>query len=139
MNRDRLKKALVRHEGLRLKPYTCTANKLTIGVGRNIQDNGISEAEAMLLLENDIDAIVRDLNRALPWWQQLDEARREVLANMVFNMGIGTVLTFKNTLAAVRAGDYKKAAALMLQSKWATQVGNRAKELAAQMETGKAT
>ncbi len=139
MNRDRLKRALVRHEGLRLKPYTCTANKLTIGVGRNIQDNGISEAEAMLLLENDIDAIVRDLNRALPWWQQLDEARREVLANMVFNMGIGTVLTFKNTLAAVQAGDYKKAAALMLQSKWATQVGNRAKELAAQMETGKAT
>lgn len=139
MNRDRLKKALVRHEGLRLKPYTCTANKLTIGVGRNIQDNGISEAEAMLLLENDIDAIVRDLNRALPWWQQLDEARREVLANMVFNMGIGTVLTFKNTLAAVQAGDYKKAATLMLQSKWATQVGNRAKELAAQMETGKAT
>lgn len=139
MNRERLRKALVRHEGLRLKPYTCTANKLTIGVGRNIQDNGITEPEAMLLLENDIDGVVRDLNRALPWWQKLDDARREVLANMVFNMGIGTVLTFKNTLAAVQAGDYKRAASLMLQSKWATQVGNRARELATQMETGKAT
>ena len=139
MNRERLKRALVRHEGLRLKPYTCTANKLTIGVGRNIQDNGITEAEAMVLLENDIDSVARDLTRALPWWQQLDDVRREVLANMVFNMGIGTVLTFKNTLAAIQAGDYKRAASLMLQSKWATQVGNRARELATQMESGKAT
>ncbi len=139
MNRERLKKALVRHEGLKLKPYHCTANKLTIGVGRNIQDNGITEAEAMVLLENDIDSVSRDLTRALPWWTTLDDARREVLANMCFNLGLGTLLTFKNTLAAVQAGDYKRAAALMLQSKWATQVGNRARELAAQMESGKAT
>lgn len=139
MNRERLKKALVRHEGLRLKAYRCTAGKLTIGVGRNLDDVGISEAEAMVLLEGDIDGVIKDLNRALPWWSTLDDARREVLANMAFNLGIKTLLDFRLTLAAVREGRYKDAAALMLQSKWATQVGNRAKELAVQMETGKAT
>lgn len=137
MNIDRLKKALVRHEGLKLKPYTCTAGKLTIGVGRNIQDVGISNEEAMMLLNNDIENIVKDLNRALPWWQNIYDCRKEVIANMVFNMGISTVLTFKNTLQAVKDGKYSEAAKMMLQSKWASQVGNRAKELAAQMETGK--
>ena len=138
MNRERLKKALVRHEGLRLKTYRCTAGKLTIGVGRNLDDVGISEAEAMVLLEGDIDAVIKGLDYALPWWTSLDDARREVLANMAFNLGLKTLLTFKNTLAAIQAGRYKEAAERMLQSKWASQVGNRAKELAAQMETGKA-
>ncbi len=139
MNRERLKKALVRHEGLRLKTYRCTAGKLTIGVGRNLDDVGISEPEAMVLLENDLDSVSKDLTRTLPWWTSLDDARQEVLANMAFNMGIGTLLTFKNTLQAIKEGRYKEAAAMMLQSKWATQVGNRAKELAAQMESGKCT
>lgn len=139
MNRERLKKALVRHEGLRLKTYRCTAGKLTIGVGRNLDDVGISEPEAMVLLENDIDSVSKDLTRTLPWWTTLDDARREVLANMAFNMGIGTLLTFKNTLQAIKDGKYAEAAKMMLQSKWAAQVGNRAKELAAQMETGKCT
>ncbi len=139
MNVERLKKALVRHEGLKLKPYTCTAGKLSLGVGRNLDDNGISESEAMLLLDNDIKAITRDLDRMLPWWSKMDDCRREVLANMAFNLGLPTLLTFKNTLASMQAGDYKDAAAQMLKSRWATQVGNRAKELAAQMETGKCT
>lgn len=137
MNLDRLRKALVRHEGLRLKPYTCTAGKLTIGCGRNLQDNGITEAEAMTLLDNDIDAVMRDLNRALPWWQTLDDCRKEVLANMAFNLGLPALLTFKHTLASIQAGRYKEAAERMLQSKWAQQVGDRARELAAQMESGK--
>lgn len=137
MNRERLKKALVRHEGLKLKTYRCTAGKLSIGVGRNLDDVGITEPEAFVLLENDIDAVSKDLTRNLPWWATLDDARQEVLANMAFNMGIGTMLTFKNTLQAIKEGKYAEAAKMMLQSKWATQVGNRAKELAAQMETGK--
>ena len=53
----RLKDMLIRHEGLKLKPYLCTAGKLTIGVGRNIQDRGITYQEAMMLLENDIRLI----------------------------------------------------------------------------------
>lgn len=137
MNRERLKKALVRHEGLKLKTYRCTAGKLSIGVGRNLDDVGITEPEAFVLLENDIDAVSKDLTRNLPWWTTLDDPRQEVLANMAFNMGIGTLLTFKNTLQAIKEGKYAEAAKMMLQSKWATQVGNRAKELAAQMETGK--
>lgn len=137
MNLERLRRALVRHEGLKLKTYRCTAGKLSIGVGRNLDDVGISETEAMVLLENDINGVVRDLDRAIPWWAGLDDARREVLANMAFNLGLPTLLTFRNTLAAIKDGRYKEAAALMLQSRWATQVGNRARELAAQMETGR--
>lgn len=137
MNPERLRRALVRHEGLKLKTYRCTAGKLSIGVGRNLDDVGISETEAMVLLENDINGVVRDLDRAIPWWAGLDDARREVLANMAFNLGLPTLLTFRNTLAAIKDGRYKEAAALMLQSRWATQVGHRARELAAQMETGR--
>lgn len=137
MNVDRLQKQLIRHEGLKLKPYRCTAQKLSIGVGRNLEDVGISKDEAMTLLANDIDTVSDQLNTSLPWWKTLDDARQEVLANMAFNMGISTLLTFRNTLTAIKSGAYKDAAALMLQSKWAAQVGNRAKELAAQMESGK--
>ena len=76
MNRDDLRSMLVLHEGLRLRPYKCTAGKMTIGVGRNLDDNGITQAEAFALLENDIIAVEADLDRTWPWWRQMSEARR---------------------------------------------------------------
>lgn len=123
---ERIKK----HEGLRCKPYRCTAGKLTIGYGRNIEDNGITEAEASFLLENDIKNSEAECRRAFPWFQKLDEIRRGVIIELCFNMGLKRLLGFKKMLAACECGNYNSAANEMLNSLWARQVGKRAKTLA---------
>lgn len=136
MTSDQLLEQLKRHEGKSLKPYHCTAGKLTIGYGRNLDDVGISDSEASFMLRNDISKAYVDLIQNHPWVDDLDIARREVLINMVFNMGISRFNKFIKTLAAVRAGDYEEAAEEMLSSRWADQVGDRAHELARQMVAG---
>lgn len=127
---------LKRHEGIRLKPYTDTVGKLTIGVGRNLDDVGITQGEAEFLLERDIDRVVADLTRAVPFWLTIDEVRQHVLVDMCFNVGVTRLLGFKKALAAIEAGDYETAASEMLNSKWATQVGLRSKTLADMMRSG---
>lgn len=135
---DRIKEQLVRHEGLRLKPYRCTAGKLTIGIGRNLDDCGISQAEAYVMLINDIMNCEKQLQAKIPdIYNGLDEVRKSVLLNMCFNLGINGLLGFKNTLAFVKAGDWERAANNMLVSKWAKQVGRRAIELSELMRKGK--
>jgi len=134
---NRIKAQLVRHEGLRLKPYRCTADKLTIGIGRNLDDCGISQTEAYVLLENDIQNCERQLLDEIPEiYNSLDEVRKSVLLNMCFNLGIKGLLEFKNTLAFIDAGDWERAANGMLASKWAKQVGRRAIELSELMRKG---
>lgn len=120
---------LIRHEGIRLKPYKCPAGKLTIGIGRNIEDNGITEAEAIILLMNDIERCKWEVDTAIPFAIRLDKARYDVLVNMCFNMGISRLRTFRKMLLALENEDYKKAAIEGLDSRWARQVGNRAIEL----------
>lgn len=136
MNLSRLKETLVRHEGLRLKPYKCTAGKLTIGVGRNLDDVGITKEEAMALLDNDIKSVVEQIKKNFKWFDSLCPARQEVVVNMVFNLGINGFLKFKNTIHFIESGQYSQAAIEMLESKWSEQVGNRAKELAKMMAEG---
>jgi len=131
VNIDELKQQLIRDEGLRFKPYKDTVGKLTIGVGRNLDDVGISQAEAEFLLEADIKRAVADLDRMLPWWKTLSEERQNALANMTFNMGIATILTFTTTLGLLQRGEYEKAAANLAMSKWARQVGPRATRIIA--------
>ena len=126
---------LQRHEGLRLKPYKCTAGKVSIGYGRNLDDMGISEVEAMVLLRHDIERCYDELN-VFSWFTDLDQVRQEALINMLFNLGLPTFLEFKKTLKFVAEGKYSQAAEEMLRSKWADQVGDRAKELAYMMDTG---
>jgi lysozyme len=126
---------LCRDEGVRLKPYLDTVGKTTIGVGRNLTDVGISQAECDALLENDIARITAWLDRNLPWWTGLDAVRQRVIVNMAFNMQ-GGLLSFVNTLAAMQRGDYATAANGMLASRWATQVGARATRLADMMRNG---
>ena len=134
---DRIKEQLVRHEGLRLKPYRCTAGKQTIGVGRNLDDSGISQSEAYIMLINDIMNCEKQLQAKIPdIYNGLDEVRKSVLLNMCFNLGISGLLGFKNTLAFVKAGDWERAANGMLASKWAKQVGMRAIELSELMRKG---
>lgn len=127
---------LRRDEGERLKPYRDTVGKLTIGVGRNLDDVGLSPEESAYLLANDINKVLRQLDEKLPWWRGLCFNRQRVLINMAFNLGIAGLLGFRNTLAAVQAGQYDKAAEGMLSSKWATQVGKRAVRLADLMRNG---
>ena len=136
IDHNRLIRQLRLHEGERLKPYRCTAGKLTIGVGRNLEDRGITAQEAAYLLSNDITSTQAALLKALPWVGTLDDVRQRVLIDMAFNMGLGTLLTFRRTLAAVQAGQYQQAAAMMLESRWAGQVGQRAKRLSQMMATG---
>jgi len=139
MDRDKLKAQLLIDEGYKGAAYTDSLGILTIGIGRMIDSKrggGISKDEALYLLSNDIDSVNAKLNEALPWFKSLDDARQNVLLNMGFNLGVPGLLKFQKTLDCVRHGDYKKAAAEMLNSTWADQVGDRAKRLAKTMETG---
>lgn len=137
MDRAVLVRQLRLHEGERLRPYRCTAGKLTIGVGRNLEDRGITAEESAYLLLNDVRAVEQGLAKALPWFTQLDDVRQRVLLDMAFNLGLQGLLEFRRTLDAVRSGRYQQAAGMMLQSKWAGQVGQRAQRLSQMMATGK--
>ena len=136
MNKAKLAEQLKNHEGLRLKPYTDTVGKLTLGIGRNLEDKGITEQEALFMLNNDVDYFYSKLCQSIGWMKKLDDARQNVLVNMSFNLGIAGLMTFKKMLLACEHGNFKIAATEMLNSKWAEQVGYRANELAEQMRTG---
>lgn len=127
---------LRRDEGVRLRPYRCTAGKLTIGVGRNLDDTGISAEEAEILLSNDLRQVVAGLDRAVPWWRGLSEPRRRGLANMAFNLGLPRLLGFRRMLAALQAGQGEEAARQALDSQWAGQVGDRAHRIAQMFREG---
>jgi len=138
MNYDikELEDQLIDHEGLELKPYRCTAEKLTIGVGRNIEDRGISEDEARYLLKNDIKIVENELLAQKPEVAGLDPVRQRVLVDMGFNLGIPTLMKFQNMWAAIEAEDFRLAAEEAMDSRWAKQVGRRAERLCQAMATG---
>lgn len=123
-------------EGLRLTPYVDTVGKITIGYGRNLSDNGITQLEAADLLENDLQKHISDLLRAYPYVETLDGTRQIVLSDMCFNLGIQRLSQFVKMWDAVQRGDFATAAREMLDSKWARQVGQRAVDLAVGMERG---
>lgn len=124
-------------EGLRCKPYRCTAGKLTIGYGRNLDDVGISQAEADMMFERDFAQAESEVKRLLRVngidWECLIEQRFYVLTDMMFNMGYDRLSKFKKMLYALKKGLYEDAANEMLDSVWAKQVGNRATQLSALM------
>lgn len=130
---------LRRDEGVIPHAYADSLGFLTIGVGRLIDERKggrLSEAEIDYLLANDIERFKSELDDKLPWWRELDPVRQRVIVNMAFNLGVAGLLTFKSTLAAVKAHKWDQAAAGMSASKWAKQVGVRATRLATQMRTG---
>lgn len=131
---NKLTDRLIEHEGLRLKPYRCPAGKLTIGVGRNLEDKGITKEEALLLLENDIMETKALCEKNFPFFNRLDENRKSVLVEMCFNMGISRLKGFRLMLEAVEHEDFLCASKEMLNSKWAHQVGKRALRLASMMQ-----
>ena len=126
------------HEGVRSHAYKCSANMITVGVGRNIDENGglgLSDDEIDYLLENDITRCRKELE-TYSWFSDLDEVRQDALINMCFNLGLSRLANFKNALASMEIGAYADAAEHFLDSRWASQVGNRAQEVAYMIRTG---
>ena len=124
-----LREDLIAEEGIRLKPYLCPAGKLTLGVGRNLDDVGITEDEAMAMLDNDIERVKGQLAKAFPWLETKSPDVQRAIANMTFQMGIGALLKFKKMLAALQARDYNAARREALDSAWAKQTPQRAKRV----------
>ena len=122
-------------EGFSGTVYKDTAGKNTVGYGRNLDDNPLTMAEANYLLQSDLKRVAKQARR-LPCYRHLNSARKNVIINMIFNMGIGSFNGFKRMIAAIYDCDYELAAVEMLDSKWAGQVGNRANRLAQIMRRG---
>jgi lysozyme len=87
-------------------------------------------------LGNDIAQAQSEVEAFLPWVQSMDPARRDVLVMMAFNLGLGGLMEFTQMLHFAEQKNWEGARAEMLASKWASQVGDRAKRLAGQMLTG---
>jgi lysozyme len=144
-SRAALRNDLMRDEGFRQFPYmdccgkpyrSCTCaikGALTIGFGRNLDANGISKLEAEVLLDHDIYVAEQSAAKSFGWFAGLSERRRQVVTNMVFNLGLTKFTGFGATIAAIKAKDYVKASMQMLASRWAAQVGTRATRLAKMM------
>ena len=125
-----LKDLLVKHEGLRLKPYLDSVGKLTIGVGRNLDDRGISEDEAYIMLENDYKWTIPALKKVFKTFDSFTKNRQNALISMMFNLGETRFKGFKQMIAAIRAGNWQLASEQALSSTWAKQVKGRAIEIA---------
>ena len=157
MKRPDLINQLKRHEGLVLHAYRCSANRWTIGYGRNLQDKGLSnEEKEMFGVEKSMDMLTRKITKAqatklltsdvaefeasviskVSFFDELDSVRQDILINMAFNMGINRLMKFKNMLGKLKEHDYQGSADEMKDSKWYVQVGIRSSELYIQMVTG---
>jgi len=144
---DKLVALLFVHEGYRARPYRCTAGRRTIGIGRNLDDEGISTDElveifeldglsmkaALILLNNDINNRTDVLQRNLPFFKNLSLVRQAVLIDMAYNLGTKGLMKFVHFLKAVEDQSFLLASELMVQSKWAKQVGTRSSRLARMM------
>lgn len=124
-----VREELIRDEGYRRFPYRCTAGKLTIGIGRNLQSNGLSREEAEYLLNNDISKVIADLRRLFREFDSFPESVQRVLINMRFQLGPGTFRQFRRFRTACRRHKWRKAAREMINSRWYRQTPNRAKRL----------
>ena len=123
---ENIKEMLIKNEGLVCQPYHCNAGKLTIGVGRNLDANGISEDEAMYLLENDIQRVIDSLDKNWSVWRQLPIPCQEIAIDCTFQMGITGWMNFRRTRALMEMGAYLEASEEILRSKYAVQTPNRA-------------
>lgn len=137
MMRYKLKQELMTYEGYHTHPYYDSSGKLHIGIGRNLEDQGIYPTEIDLMVNHDIDWAWSELNKTFPWFIRMDDIRQIVILQMYFNLGSKRFHSFKHMITALDRGLYSLAAQEMLHSKWATDVGDeRAKHLAKLMETG---
>ncbi len=118
MNYEKLRESLIENEGLELKVYTCPAGYKTIGIGRNLETRGITKEEAFYLLENDVKKSGLFLENNFSFFGILSDTRRNVLIEMVFNLGENGFKKFKKMIKALENLDFEKASNEMLDSKW---------------------
>ena len=136
---EHLLEMLKRHEGVEKFAYRCSENKMTIGVGRNIDKHGglgLADDEIDYLLQNDIDRVVSELDNEYEWFSDLDTVRQDAMVDIAFNLGATRLRLFKNALTAMSVGDWNMAAEEWLDSRWARQVKGRATELVDMIRTG---
>ena len=139
MDEEQLMKELIADEGYVYEIYNDHLGYPTFGVGHLItskdKEHGqpvgtpVSEDRIMECLENDMKIVCQELDMKEPWWRNLDDNRQRILANMCFNLGYPRFSGFKNFISALQVSDFEKAAVEMMDSKWADQVGDRAKRL----------
>ncbi len=134
MNLERLKETLKKHEGEKLEIYKCSMGYQTIGVGHNLDTKPISKRVSDLMLEDDVEDSIADCKRNISFFDALDDVCQEALVNLCFNMGIAKLMQFKKTLAHLQDGNREKAANELLDSRYATQVGYRAIEVASMIK-----
>ena len=120
---------LKRHEGFRGKPYHCTAGKLTVGYGRNLDDVGVTEVEAEFLLKVDTLRATDSAGDIFPSILSYTENRQIAIINMIFNLGKTRFKGFLKMIDAINRGDWESAADEAVDSRWYKQVGARAVEL----------
>jgi lysozyme len=126
---------LIDEEDLRLRLYRCPAGKWTIGIGRNIEDNGIRWSEALFMVQNDVNEALADL-QTFPWFKALDPVRAWTLVSVRFNLGPARFRGFKRMLLALADGNHASAADELQDSDWFRQVGQRGPKLVARLRTG---
>lgn len=133
---EELLKQLKKHEGLVLKPYKCTANKLTIGYGHNLEDNGLSKTACEFILFEDIDEAKKNLYAVFTkkFFENLSNNQKIALIDMMFNLGISRFLTFKKFIQAVKNKDFIKASAEIINSKAYQQNKKRYQKLSEQIK-----
>ena len=119
---------ITKHESMVLKPYTDSVGKLTIGIGRNLDDNGISEDEALYMLSHDIKTVTDDLHSIFEDFSYLPYDVQLALTDMIFNLGKPRFLGFKKMIQAIKDKDFKEAARQAKDSKWCKQVGSRCED-----------
>jgi len=136
VTRARLIAQLRQDEGFRSRSYQDSVGVWTVGYGHNLQGGPpLTMRAAAMILDDDLTA-AEGACATFPWFDEIDEVRQFVVANMVFNLGLGRFAPFRKMIAALRAARYDEAAAEMLDSVWARQVGDRAVRLAEMMRTG---
>ena len=140
MNMDRLLESVKKHEGYRNKVYLDTLGKRTVGVGHLCvedfweDDKEYDEEFLMNILKDDLKNAIEGAERLLKDCRILDSLAKEIIVEMVFQLGETGVSKFKNMLKALEEGpDYQTAAIEMLDSRWAKQTPNRAQNMSAEM------
>lgn len=126
MDIQSIKSDLKAEEGFRSKPYKDIVGKTTVGYGRNLDDVGVTQQEAEVMLDNDIQKSIHDLQMHLSWFDALSENRQRALVEMCFQMGITGLLGFRKMLKAMEQRDFVTARHEALGSRWALQVPQRA-------------
>lgn len=127
---------IIKHETFKDTVYTDTTGHLTIGYGHNLQSSPITSHAGNVILDDDMMWLIPKLDKELPFFNNLDYARKSVLIDMGYNLGLQGLLEFREMLSAIEKEDYEEASKQMLESKWATQVKSRAVENAYIMKTG---